>query len=446
MADIPAMEECPSGRGPVDEKPPLGQMLTLGLQHALAMYSGAVAVPLILGNALSLPEAQVAFLINADLLMCGCATLMQTLGVSSTIGIRMPVMMGATLIAVGPMISIGKSLGLPYVYGSIFAAALMMLCLAGTVSRLRRHFPPLVTGCIVTTIGISLIPVAAQWMGEGLDGTKGASGPGLALAFGVIAAITLVQRWGRGFVASISVLIGLVLGSLVAWFLGTMDLSSVSTSSWMSLPHPFWYGVPRFEAAAVLSMAIIALVCAIESTGVFHAVGQIVHAEIGEKEVAQGLRAEALSSLVASVFNAFPYITFSQNLGLLALTRVHSRFVVATAGLILVLMGIVPALGAVIAAIPKPVLGGASLVMFGMVAVAGIRLLATVDYEREENAFIVALSLGLGVGISAAPHLVDSLPATVRFLFSNGVIVGATVAVLLNAVMGTREDSHLAES
>jgi xanthine permease len=396
------------------------------------MYAGAVAVPLVVGAALGLGKGQLAVLISADLFTCGVATLLQTLGLGPRVGIRLPLMMGVTFVAVGPMIQIGQAYGLPSVYGAIIVSGLAMTFAAGPFSRLLRFFPDVVTGSIITVVGLGLLPVASGWAGGGAGAPDFGSPSNLALAGGVLALITLLTRYAGGFVSSIAVLIGLLAGSFAAGLLGKAGLEAVSAEPWFALPSPFWFGPPEFRLAAILNMLCVAAVCVVESTGVFIAMGRIAGVEVRSEDIARGLRAEGLASVAGSVLNSFPYITFGQNLGLVALTRVRSRFVVAAGGGMLMFLGTLPKLAALIASIPPSVLGGAGFALFGMVAASGIRTLSHVDYENPANPFIVAASLGVGMGISMEPRLFASLGPVGKHFLSNGIFMCGAFAVFLN--------------
>jgi xanthine permease len=420
---------------------PWPRTLALALQHVLAMYAGAVAVPLIVGAALELSRVDQAALISADLLTCGVATLLQTLGLGRRVGIRLPVLLGVSFTAVGPMITIGKQLGLPYVYGAIIVSGLLLFVFARHVGALRRLFPPVVTGSVVTLIGASLAPVAMHWAAGGLGAPDYGAPAHLGLAalvLLIITAITWVGRRGSGFLASVAVLIGLLAGALMALLLGRLSLSGVVDGSMpaLAVTTPFRFGWPRLDAVAVLTMSLVALLCSIESMGVFFAIGRIAGVAIDEEHVARGLRAEGLAMALGGCLNSFPYTTFSQNAGLVALTGVRSRFVVAVAGGLLVLLGLLPRLAALLAAVPKAVLGGAGMALFGMVAASGVRILAAVDFQRTENLYIVGCALGLGLGVAAVPGALAHLPeGPLRLLCSDGIVVGSLAAVTLQLVL-----------
>ncbi|MEI8346264.1 MAG: nucleobase:cation symporter-2 family protein, partial [Pseudomonadota bacterium] len=361
---------------------------TIALQHVLAMYAGAVAVPLLVGNAIGLDKHQIAFLVQADLFTCGIATILQSFGLGKHIGIKMPVILGVTFAAVGPMITIGQHLGMPYVYGSIIISGLMVLCLSGVFSKLKSFFPSVVIGSILIIIGISLLPVAFQWAAGGSGAKNYGALHHLLVAFGVLGLIIFLIRFTRGLIKTIAILLGIIIGTLVETFMGHASFEQVYQEPWISLVTPFWFGIPRFDLAAILTMCLVAIICMIESTGVFLALGDLTDREVTSKDIAKGLRAEGLAFILGSILNSFPYTTFSQNVGLVAITKVKSCVLTGVAGVILMALGLFPKLAAVISSIPLPVLGGAGIVMFGVVAVAGIEKLSKLDFKQESNQLI----------------------------------------------------------
>lgn len=427
---------------PVDELLPPGRLFAYGLQHVLAMYAGAVAVPLIVGGALGLPEAELVYLINADLFTSGLATLLQTLGLWK-FGVRLPVVQGVTFAAVSPMILIARQGGLPTVYGAIIVAGAVTLLLAPHASRLLRLFPPVVTGSIITLIGLSLLPVAVRWAGGGNPASPEFGAPRhLGLAFGTLALVLLYKRLLTGFLRSIAVLLGLVSGMLLAAPLGLVHLQGVMRAHWFGITTPFAFGWPRFDVAAVLAMTLVMLVVMVESTGDFMALGEIVDRPLDEKTLAAGLRADGLSTLVGGVLNAFPYTAYAQNVGLVALTQVRSRYVVAAAGFLLMLLGLFPKAAALVAAIPLPVLGGAGLVMFGQVAASGIETLGRVSFEGDagrRRALLVGTSLALGLIPVGAEGFYKHLPGWLKVLLHSGITAGSLAAILLHLLLGAGE-------
>jgi xanthine permease len=421
-------------RGGVDARLPWPRTLLLGFQHVLAMYAGAVVVPLLVGRGVGLSEHQISFLVQADLFTCGVATLLQSAGLGRHLGIRLPAIMGVTFTAVGPMIQIGATLGLPHVFGAILVAGLFVFVAAPYFGRLVRFFPPLVTGSITAIIGFSLLPVAIRWAAGGEGGAGFGAPIHFAIASFVLAMIVAILAFGRGFLSSVAVLVSLAAGSLVALALGHMHLDAVGREPAFSLVTPLWFGVPRFDLLSCLTMIVVVSVSTIESIGVFFALGRIVEVEVTKADVTRGLRAEGLSIALGGCFNSFPYTTFSQNVGLVAITGVKSRHVVTASGLMLMTLGLFPKLAALVAAMPPEVLGGAGVVMFGMVGVAGIQMLRGADLDSRAAQPVAAVAIGLGVGLSVTGDVFGSLPPMARVLLANGIVVGAITAVVLNAV------------
>ncbi len=434
---------------PVDEVLPTPRLLALGLQHVLVMYAGAVAVPLIIGRALKLPPEDVAFLISADLFACGLATLVQSIGFPG-VGIRLPVMMGVTFASVGPMLAMASApeIGLLGIYGSVIAAGLFGIVIAPFISRLLPLFPPVVTGTIILVIGISLMRVGINWAGGGLpmltkmvDGVPGAfPNPaygqlqGLGIALFVLLAILGLIRWGTGFLANVSVLLGIIAGAVVAAMLGVMHFEKVVAAPWGALVIPFRFGMPQFHLVPIITMCIVMIVVMIESLGMFLALGEITGRSIDRNALTRGLRADGVGTLLGGIFNTFPYTSFSQNVGLVSVTGVRSRWVTVAGGGIMLLLGLLPKLAALVEAVPVVVLGGAGLVMFGMVAATGARILATVDFKTNRfNLFVVAISVGFGMIPLAAPNFFRNLPHDLQPLLESGILLCALVAVLLNA-------------
>jgi NCS2 family nucleobase:cation symporter-2 len=417
---------------PVDEVLPAPRMLAVGLQHVLVMYAGVVAVPRIVGGAFRLPKDQVAFLVNADLFACGVVTLLQCIGIWR-FGIRLPVMMGVTFVAVAPIAAMAASgAAMTDVFGAVIAAGVFTIALSPFASRLVRYFPPVVTGTIITVIGLTLLRVGANWAA---GGARNFGDPlNLAIAVAVLAVIVAINKLFDGFVASIAVLLGLAVGFAVALAVGMVDFAGVRDADWVALVYPFRFGLPTFDAVAIATLCIVMIVVMIESTGMFLALGEICERPVGPAEIARGLATDGLGTLIGGVFNTFPYTSFSQNVGLVGLTGVRSRWVVAMSGAILIVFGLLPKMGSVVASIPLPVLGGAALVMFGMVAATGIRILARVDYGSRHNLLIIAVSVAVGVIPVVAPTFFSQLPRWTGPLAGSGITLATVSAVLLNAL------------
>lgn len=409
------------------------KIASLGMQHMLAMYAGAIIVPLIVGGGLGLNQKELTYLVSIDLLMCGVATILQALS-NRFFGIGLPVVLGCTFTAVGPMIVIGKQYGVSSIYGAIIAAGLFVVIFAKLFGKLVKLFPPVVTGSVVTVIGVTLVPAAINDMAGGVGSKDFGSLENLALAFGVLLFIIIMYRFFDGFIRSISILLGLLFGTIVAAFMGKVSLQAVGEADWFHGIQPFYFGTPTFELTPIITMILVACVGIVEATGVYFALSDICNKKIGEKELTKGYRAEGLAMVLGGIFNAFPYTTYSQNVGLVQLTGVRNRVIIYTCGGMLIVLGFIPKIAAITTIIPKSVLGGAMLAMFGMVMAYGIKMLSSVDFGRQENLLIVACSVGIGLGVTVVPTLFSQLPESIRILTDNGIVLGSASAVLLNIV------------
>lgn len=409
------------------------KIASLGVQHMLAMYAGAIIVPLIVGGGLGLNQRELTYLVSIDLLMCGVATILQALS-NRFFGIGLPVVLGCTFTAVGPMIAIGKQYGVSSIYGAIIAAGLFVVIFAKLFGKLVKLFPPVVTGSVVTVIGVTLVPAAINDMAGGVGSKDFGSLENLALAFGVLLFIIIMYRFFDGFIRSISILLGLLFGTIIAAFMGKVSLQAVGEAEWFHGIQPFYFGTPTFELTPVITMILVACVGIVEATGVYFALSDICNKKIGEKELTKGYRAEGLAMILGGIFNAFPYTTYSQNVGLVQLTGVRNRVIIYTCGGMLIVLGFIPKIAAITTIIPKPVLGGAMLAMFGMVMAYGIKMLSSVDFANQENLLIVACSVGIGLGVTVVPTLFSQLPESIRILTDNGIVLGSASAVLLNIV------------
>ncbi|ALC90353.1 xanthine permease [Bacillus sp. FJAT-18017] len=414
---------------------------SLGIQHVLAMYAGAVIVPLIVGGALGMTSAQLTYLVSIDIIMCGIATILQVWQ-NKFFGIGLPIVLGCTFTAVGPMISIGNQYGLGSIYGAIITAGLFVFLTAGFYSKLLKFFPPVVTGSVVTIIGITLIPVAMNDMAGGQGSADFGSLTNIALSFGTLLFILIMYRFAKGFIRSISILIGLVAGTIAASILGMVDFSAVREASWVKLPELFYFATPEFHAIPILTMILVAMVGIVEATGVYFALGDICERKLTEKDMAKGYRAEGLAIVLGGLFNAFPYTTYSQNVGLVQLSGVKSKKVIYTVGGMLVVLGLVPKIAALTTVIPTAVLGGAMVAMFGMVIAYGIKMLSKVEFASQENLLIIACSVGIGLGVTVVPDLFSQLPEGVKILTNNGIVAGSFTAIILNLVFNEFKPSQ----
>jgi len=411
-----------------------GKIGLLGTQHVLAMYAGAIIVPLIVGGALKLNFEQMGYIIAADLLTSGLATLLQAWR-NPVCGIGLPVVLGCTFTAVFPMISIGSQYGMTAMYGSIICSGLFVVLIANYFSKLVAFFPPVVTGSVVTIIGITLVPVAINNMAGGIGSADFGSLANFALAFGVLLFIILLNRFTTGFIRSISVLLGLIAGTIAAAFMGNVSFGSVAQASWFNMVTPFYFGMPTFEPSAIITMIVVAIVSMIESTGVFMALGEICGKDITKADLTRGYRAEGIAVILGGIFNSFPYTTFSQNVGLVQLSRSKTTNITIVAGFMLIFLGLIPKFAALAMIIPNSVLGGAMIAMFGIVVASGIKMLSKVDFSSNENLLVIACSVALGLGVTVVPNLFVKFPPLLKMFFENGIVTGALTAVFLNIIL-----------
>ncbi|MFS0752322.1 nucleobase:cation symporter-2 family protein [Oceanobacillus sp. 1P07AA] len=409
------------------------KIAALGLQHVLAMYAGAILVPLIVGEALGLTVEQLTYLVAIDIFMCGVATLFQVMN-NRFFGIGLPVVLGCTFTAVAPMIAIGGQYGITAIYGAIIVSGIFVVLISGFFGKLVRFFPPVVTGSVVTIIGITLIPVAINNLGGGQGASDFGSLANISLGFGTLIFIILMYRFTTGFLRSISILIGLAGGTIVASFMGRVDFSAVADASYFHMVQPFYFGTPTFEWPAIITMILVAMVSLVESTGVYFALGDITDKELKEKDLSKGYRAEGLAILLGGIFNAFQYTAFSQNVGLIQMTGVKKLRVIVVAGIMLIALGLIPKIAALTTIIPTAVLGGAMVAMFGMVIAQGIKMLSAVISDSPENSMIIACSVGMGLGVTVVPELFAQIPNSLQILTSNGIVAGSVTAIVLNII------------
>ncbi|MEG1626908.1 nucleobase:cation symporter-2 family protein [Pseudomonas sp.] len=420
---------------PEDENLGVGANLAYGLQHVLTMYGGIIAVPLIIGQAAGLSSAEVGLLIAASLFAGGLATLLQTLGIPF-FGCRLPLVQGVSFAGVATMVTIiggDGTGGLSVVFGAVIVSSLIGLLITPLFSRIIKFFPPLVTGIVITTIGLTLMPVTARWaMGGNSQAADFGSTANISLAAFTLVTVLLLSKLGSASISRLSILLAIVIGTLAAMTLGMADFSQALQGPWVAMPEVLHFGAPQFQIAAILSMLIVIIVTMVETSADILAVGEIIDTKVDSKRLGNGLRADMISSALAPLVGSFTQSAFAQNVGLVAVTGVKSRYVVASAGLILVTLGLLPVMGRLVAAVPTAVLGGAGLVLFGTVAASGIRTLAQVDYRNNMNLIIVATSIGFGMIPIAAPGFYQHFPVWFETIFHSGISSAAIMAILLN--------------
>ncbi len=422
---------------PEDEKLSVAANLAYGFQHVLTMYGGIVAVPLIIGQAAGLSASEIGLLITASLFAGGVATVLQTIGIPF-FGCQLPLVQGVSFAGVATMVAIVTSAetgeaGIQVVLGAVMAASLIGFLITPIFSRVTRFFPPLVTGIVITTIGLTLMPVAARWaMGGNSKAPDFGSMGNIGLAGLTLLIVLLLSKVGNSTISRLSILLAMVIGTGIAWALGMTDFSRVAEGPVMALPEVFHFGWPIFSIAATLSMFIVIIVTLVETSADILAVGEILGTKVDSRRLGDGLRADMVSSILAPVVGSFTQSAFAQNVGLVAITGVKSRYVVATGGLILITLGLLPVMGRVIACVPPAVLGGAGIVLFGTVAASGIRTLSKVDYQNNINLIIVATSIGFGMIPIAAPEFYHHFPTWFETIFHSGISSAALMAIALN--------------
>lgn len=404
---------------------------TFGVQHLLAMYTGAVLVPIIIGGGLGMTSKQITYLIAIDLFMCGVATLLQVWR-GKYFGIGLPVVLGCTFTAVTPIILIGNDVSINAIYGSIIASGLIIILIAGVFGKVVKFFPPIVTGSVVTIIGISLLPTALNNIAGGQGAANFGANDNILLAAITLVVIILVYRFTKGFMRAIAILIGMIVGSIAGLMMGVVSFTPVADAGLFHMVQPFYFGKPEFHLESILVMTLIGMVSLVESTGVYYALSDICKQPIKSKDLAKGYRAEGIASIIGGIFNAFPYTTYSQNVGLVKMTGVKERKVIFVTGFLLIILGFLPKFAAITQVIPTPVLGAAMVAMFGLVITQGMTMLAPEIAKSMENALIVACAIGLGVGVSVVPGIFAELPTTLGNLLSNGIVTGSLTAILLN--------------
>lgn len=416
----------------IDDKPPIHMSIILALQHILAAFGGIIAVPLVVAGVLGVSTEDTAYLVSAAIFMSGVSTYIQARGFWK-IGAKVPCIMGTDFTFVGPSIAVGSLLGLPGIFGATIIGSFVEIILSRFIKPLRKFFPPIVTGTVVTLIGLTLLPVSIDWAAGGYGAPDYGSVTNVSIASLVLIVTILLNRYGKGIVSSASVIIGLVFGYVLCAFLGLVDMSPVASASLLSIPTPMKFGI-TFSMAAVIPFITAYLVTTIETVGCLLAVGEASGKPLNDEELSAGVLADGVGSFIAGFFNAGPNTSFSQNVGLIPMTKVASRHVVQISGIILVLLGVFPKIGALIAIMPSPVLGGAGIIMFGMVASSGIKTIKDVPLNNR-NMIIIAVSLGIGLGVTVRPQFLSQMPSFVQSLFSSGISAGTITALILNIVL-----------
>ena len=423
----------------VNDNPSIGKKFLFGLQHIFAAFSGIVVVPLVISGSLGFDSKMTTSLISASILAAGIATIIQARGIGR-VGSRVACIMGTDFTFVSPAISVGSTLGMPGIVGATILGSFFEIILSFFIKPLMKLFPPLVTGTVVCLIGLTLLPVSIDWAAGGSGALDYGSLLNVSIAMLVMIVTLILNRYGKGLVSSASILIGMLVGYLVCIPLGMVDFTPVAEASWFAMPNILEYGVV-FDWKAVLAFIPAYFVTTIETVGCLKAVGETSQIEMDDKKIGSGILADGVGSIVGGLVGSFSNTSFSQNVGLISLTKVASKHVAVMAGILLVCLGLFPKLAGVINGIPQPVLGGVGLVMFGMVAAAGIKTLSRVELT-DRNLLIIATSMALGLGVTFRPEFISGLPEALQMIFSSGISTGTIVALILNLLL--KEDKVVA--
>ncbi|MBF6978301.1 purine permease [Aerococcaceae bacterium zg-BR22] len=416
----------------INDKPPMGVTIVLALQHILAAFAGIVAVPLVVCSALGFDAQQTSLMVSATIFASGITTVLQSKGLGP-IGSRVSGMMGTDFTFVNPSISVGARLGVAGIVGATILGSFVEIILSRFVKPLMRFFPPLITGTVVSLIGITLLPVSIDWAGGGVGSSDYGSVRNIGVAFIIMVFTLLLSHYGKGMWSTASVFIGMVFGYIICIPLGMVDLSAVQKASWFALPAVFRFGV-AFDLASTLSFVPAYVVSLIGTVGIMMAIGEASGENISSERAANGVLADGVGSMISGMFGAGPNTAFSQNVGLITLTKVASTHVMIVAGIILAILGVFPKLSALISVMPQPVLGGVGVIMFGLVAAQGLKTLAQIKLGDREL-LIISVAFALGIGVTVRPDILSGLPTSIQMILSSGISTGTLAALILNIVL-----------
>ena len=428
----------------LEARPPLRDTLFAALQHLLAIFVAIITPPLIIAGALNLDLETTGFLVSMSLFVSGVATFVQCRKVGP-VGCGLLCVQGTSFSFIGPIISVGFAGGLPAIFGATIIGSVVEMLVSRVLKYMRRIITPLVSGIVVTLIGLSLIRVGVTACGGG-EAAKAAGTFGsleyVGLSALVLALIIFFNRSNNQYLRMSSIVIGLLVGYVVSWAMGMVNFSDIQDYGNLNIPVPFRYGV-SFDVSAIISLGLVYLITAIEAYGDITAnsliSGQPVEGEKFMKRASGGILADGFNSMIAGIFNSFPNSIFAQNNGMIQLTGVASRYVGYFIAGMLVLLGLFPAVGLIFSLMPEPVLGGATLLMFGTVAAAGIRIIASQDINRKAT-LVIAISFSFGLSVELVPEILSQLPETIRNIFSSGITTGGVMAILTNALIRIKED------
>lgn len=426
----------------IDEKPSLYMQILLGFQHIFAAFGGIIVVPLVISSALGFDSAVSTALMSATILAAGVATFIQSKGIGP-VGSRVACIMGTDFTFATPAIAVGSVAGLPGIIGATILGSLVEIILSFFIKPLMKLFPPLVTGTVICLIGLTLLPVSIDWAAGGSGSSDYGNIINILIAVFVMILTIILNHYGKGMISTASILIGMTVGYIACIPLGMVDFTSVAEASWISFPKIFSTGVD-FNLKYVIPFIPAYLVTTIETVGCLKAICQVSEVDGNSKRIGSGVLADGIGSAVAGCLGTFPNTSFSQNVGLIPLTKVASRYVAMMAGVLLVILGLLPKFAAIINTMPQPVLGGVGIVMFGTVAASGIQTLSSVKLTNK-NLLVIATSIGLGLGVTFRPEILAGLPEGIKMIFSSGISTGTIAALILNLILREKENLEVQE-
>lgn len=411
---------------------------SIAFQHILIMYSGSVAVPLIIGRALKLNLNQMTILVAADLFTCGVAILIQN-SKFNAIGIKLPIILGTAFPVVSPLIAIGIQYDFNTMIGSVIAAGIFIFLSAPFFSKITFLFPPMIVGTIIMNIGLSLAPIALMNMKGGSEIPIAKIPQNLLFGFITLLIVVFFSTYFKGFLQNISILLGILIGTIITSFFGLVNLQPVFNTQWINMVQPLAWGYPKFIFEPIITMCIVSFISQIGSMGLYTVLSEICGKTLTKNDFIRGFRAEGLASIFAAIFNSFSKTTYSQNVGLIELTKNKKTKIIIYTGLIMIGLSFLPKLTALILVVPPAVLGGTMIAMFGMVTMAGIKIIAKIDLNNTKNVLIIACAITIGVSVSAADKSsFFLLPSWTRIFTNSGIIAGTLIAIILNTICNSK--------
>jgi xanthine permease len=428
----------------IDERPPTDESVLLGMQHVLAMLVPNIAPALIIAGTVGLATGQTAYLVQIALLFAGLATIVQTNPIKS-VGARLPIVMGTSFTFVGALIAIATQYGLATAFGAAIVGAFVEIAIAWNFEWFQSYFTPLVNGLIVIVTGLYLIPIGIEYLAGGVSAANYGAPINLAIGLLVFIIAILLNQLFSGFLRILSLVIAIVVGYLIALVAGMVNLSPIAEAAWFAVPVPLKFGV-AFKPVPILVIGVIYITTTMETVGHISALTAVENRSPTVDELKGGLLADGIMSSLAGIFGGFPNTSFAQNIGVVTFTGVMSRFVVAIAGVILVLLGFVPKIGALVSTIPYPVLGGATLVMFGMILSSGFSIIYDNVALNRRNMTIIAAAVSLGLGVAVRPEALSQLPRHVQTFFGNAIVMAALVSLILDNIIPKEDEVEPAET